>query len=90
MELIQFSTQGFTAIFYLAFFGTALGFFWFYEGVQILGAGRASLFVNLVPVSGVICGILFLQEKPDHSVFIGGALVLAGLFLINRKPQPLR
>ena len=68
---------------YLAIFGTGIGFTWFYEGVQKLGAGRASLFVNLVPVSGVTLGILLLGERPDSSLFVGGTLVLAGLILIN-------
>jgi drug/metabolite transporter (DMT)-like permease len=39
--------------------------------------------VNLVPVSGVTLGILFLGEKPDGSLFIGGILVLVGLLLLN-------
>lgn len=84
-ELTTFSLQGSCALAYLAFFGTALGFIWFYEGVQQLGAGRASLFVNLVPVSGILSGILILGEKIDMSLAIGGGLVLFGLLLINRR-----
>lgn len=84
-ELTAFSLQGSCALAYLAFFGTALGFIWFYEGVQQLGAGRASLFVNLVPVSGILSGILILGEKIDMSLAIGGGLVLFGLLLINRR-----
>ena len=84
-ELTTFSPQGSCALVYLAFFGTALGFIWFYEGVQQLGAGRASLFVNLVPVSGILSGILILGEKIDLSLVIGGGLVLVGLLLINRR-----
>lgn len=82
-ELLHPSTRGGISLLYLALFGTALGFCWFYEGVRALGAARASLFVNLVPVSGVLLGILVLGERPDRSLFVGGTLVLGGLFLIN-------
>ena len=83
-EVRQLSAIGIASIVYLALFGTAIGFSWFYEGVQALGAARASLFVNLVPVSGVILGIVFLGERSDSSLFMGGTLVLTGLILINR------
>ena len=84
-ELTTFSLQGSCALAYLAFFGTALGFIWFYDGVQRLGAGRASLFINLVPVSGILSGILILGEQVDMSLVIGGGFVLFGLLLINRR-----
>lgn len=78
-----FESKNMLCLGYLAVFGTGIGFTWFYEGVKKLGAGQASLFVNLVPVSGVSLGILLLGEKPDASLFIGGLLVLTGLFLLN-------
>ena len=83
-EIRELSPGGGLAILYLALFGTAIGFSWFYEGVQAFGAARAALFVNLVPVSGVLLGILLLGEQPDSSLYVGGILVLSGLFLINR------
>jgi drug/metabolite transporter (DMT)-like permease len=87
-ELFTFSLKGTGSIFYLAILGTALGFIWFYEGVQKLGAGRAVQFVNLVPVSGVIFGILLLGEKLSISLFLGGSMVMVGLMLINLRYQP--
>jgi drug/metabolite transporter (DMT)-like permease len=83
-ELATLSTRGVFALLYLALFGTAIGFTWFYQGVQAIGAARAALFVNLVPVNGVLLGILLLGETPDLSLWLGGGLVVAGLFLINR------
>lgn len=72
-------------LFYFAFFGTTIGFIWFYDGVKKLGAGRAVMYVNLVPVSGIILGILILGEKLSSSLFVGGLLVFIGLYLINRR-----
>lgn len=82
-ELVSMRMSSMYAIGYLAVLGTALGFIWFYDGVKRLGAGNAVLYVNLVPVSGVILGILILGEKPDISLLIGGSLVIGGLLLVN-------
>jgi len=76
------------AIVYLAVFGTVLGFVWFYEGVRLIGATRAGLFINFVPISAVILAALILREPITWSLAIGAALVLSGVFLTNRRSLP--
>lgn len=71
-------------IVYLGFFGTVLGFFWYYEGIRAIGPSRASVFINFVPVSGVFFGWLILGETVNLSLLAGAALVMAGVYLINR------
>ncbi len=86
-EVSKLSAKGAGCVFYFAFFGTTLGFIWFYDGVKKLGAGRAAMYVNLVPVSGVLLGTLLLGEHLGSSLLIGGALVFLGLYLINHRPS---
>jgi drug/metabolite transporter (DMT)-like permease len=69
---------------YLAVFGTVVGFVWYYEGVRKIGAVRAGLFINLVPVSGVALGFLILNEPVSFSLAVGGALIIAGVCLTNK------
>ena len=45
------------------------------------------MYVNLVPVSGVLLGTLLLGERLESSLIIGGALVFSGLYLINHRPS---
>jgi len=71
-------------ILYLGFFGTVLGFFWYYEGIRAIGPSRASVFINFVPVSGVFFGWLMLDEAVNLSLLAGAALVMAGVYLTNR------
>jgi drug/metabolite transporter (DMT)-like permease len=73
-----------TSIAYLAVCGTVLGFVWFYEGVQRIGATRAGLFINFVPISAVILGVLLLREPITWSLAVGAVLVLSGVYLTNR------
>lgn len=73
-----------TSITYLAVCGTVIGFVWFYQGVRLIGTTRAGLFINFVPISAVILGVLLLQEPITWSLALGAALVLGGVYLTNR------
>ncbi|MCP3663362.1 MAG: EamA family transporter, partial [Gammaproteobacteria bacterium] len=48
------------------------------------GPARAGQFINIVPISGVFFGMLFLDEQLTLSLLIGGVLILAGLLMTNR------
>lgn len=79
-----FYPEDWIGILYLGFFGTVLGFFWYYEGIRAIGPSRASVFINFVPVSGVFFGWLMLDEAVNLSLLAGAALVMAGVYLTNR------
>lgn len=68
---------------YLAVFGTVFGFVWFYQGVKVLGATRAGVFINFVPASSVFLGVLLLGEDPTFSLLLGLAMVSLGVYLSN-------
>ncbi len=70
---------------YLGFFGSVLGFTWYYEGIQAIGASRAAVFINFVPVSAVILAFFLLREALDISLIMGGAMVITGAYLTNRR-----
>ncbi len=72
------------ALAYLGVFGTAIAFVWFSDGIRVLGAPRAAVFINLVPVFAVTLGVLLLGETIDLAVIVGGVLVVAGVLLLNR------
>ena len=76
------------AIFYLGFFGTVLGFVWYYQGIQRIGPARASLFINFVPISAVILAFFILDEPLTASLAVGTLLVCTGIYLTNRRAKP--
>jgi drug/metabolite transporter (DMT)-like permease len=72
---------------HLAFLGimaTGYGFFWYYEGIKALGASRAGIYINLVPVVAVVLGIAALGEPLSWPLAVGGAMVLGGVRLAQR------
>ena len=73
------------AILYLALGGTVIPFVWYYQGVKVLGAAQTSVFINLVPVFGVLLGVILLGEELSLSMILGGLFVIAGVTFTNRK-----
>jgi len=76
--------QAWLAFVFLGVFGTGIAFVWFYEGVRRLGAARTAVFINLVPVFAIVLGVLLLGERVDASMVVGGLIVVAGVWLLNR------
>ncbi len=68
---------------FLAIFGTAIAYTWFTDAVHRLGAGHASIFINLVPVFAVLQAALLLGERLGLAVLAGGTLVIAGVWLTS-------
>lgn len=75
------------AILFLALLGTTLGFTWFNQAVAELGAARASVFINLVPVAAVLQAAWLLDERLPAAVLGGGGLVILGVMLTQRSQQ---
>ncbi len=73
---------------YLAVGGTVIGFLWYYQAIRAIGAVRAGVFINFVPVCGLLLGYLLLDEPLTPSLLQGGALVIAGAWLTNRGGRP--
>lgn len=82
----RFSHMAWLAVFFLALFGTVLGFIWYYEGIREIGPARAGIFINLVPVSSVVLAYLILGETVDFTLVLGAIMVISGVFLTNRSP----
>jgi drug/metabolite transporter (DMT)-like permease len=73
-----------TSITYLALLGTVAAFTWFYQGVKAIGASRAGVFINIVPVSAILLAALLLDEPVALSLLGGAVLVGCGVWLTNR------
>ncbi len=81
--LMNYSAVTWAGLFYLGFFGTVVGFIWYYEGIKAIGAARAGVFINFVPASGVFLAWLILDETIDWSLLAGACLIISGVFLMN-------
>jgi len=87
-EAVHFTWSVWLSIGYLGLFGTVVGFLWYFQGIQKIGPSRAAIFINFVPVNGVLLATLLLGETLSPSLLFGGLLVVAGAYLAN-APKPL-
>ena len=82
-DMGHYSAQQWLAIFYLGFFGTVLGFVWYYQGIKIIGPMKASQFINFVPISAVLLAFFILGEPITLSLLVGAIFVISGVYLTN-------
>ena len=80
----SWGTTSWLGIVYLALLSTVVGYFFYVEGVSKIGASRAAIFSNLVPVFGVVSSILLLGEHASPWHGFSFLLILAGVVLVNR------
>ena len=78
-----YSVKDWASLFYLGFFGTVLGFVWYYQAIQRIGPMKSSLFINFVPVSAILLAYLLLGEPITWSLLAGAVLVGGGVYLTN-------
>jgi drug/metabolite transporter (DMT)-like permease len=77
------STLSLAALALLGVLNTAGGYLLLFRLVVRAGAGFASLNNFLVPLFGVMWGVLLLQERPSPLAFVGLLLIFAGLAAVR-------
>lgn len=82
-DISSYAVADWISLFYLGFFGTVLGFFWYYEGIKKIGPMKASVFINFVPISAIILSYFILGEQITPSLFVGAVLVISGVYATN-------
>lgn len=87
IKVLEYSMWDWINLLYLGLFGTALGFVWYYEGIQKIGPTRAGLFINFVPISAVILAWFLLNEGVSASLLFGTLLVSCGAYLTNQTKK---
>ncbi len=63
--------------------GTALAFILYYRMMERVGASYISMVAYMIPVFGIIFGVLLLDETITQAMVIGCALILLGVMIVN-------
>lgn len=69
---------------FVIFAGGLIAMIFWNKGTGIVGPSQAAVFMNIMPLVGIICGVLFLDEQLLISQAIGGALILGGVYLTTQ------
>ncbi len=66
-------------------FPSFLAQIFYIRGVELIGPGRAGIFVNLIPVFGAGMAVVFLAEPFGWYQAVGLALVMTGIVLAQKR-----
>ncbi len=76
---------GWAVLLYVGLCPSLLSQIFFIRGVELIGPGRAGLFVNLVPVFGALLAVVLIGEPFAWYHAAGLVLVLGGIGLAERR-----
>lgn len=79
----SYGPAAWASLIYLAVLGTVVGFLWYYQSINEIGAVRSGVFINFVPLFAMLFGLLLLGEPLTPTLLQGGALVIAGAWITN-------
>jgi drug/metabolite transporter (DMT)-like permease len=73
---------------YLGAGASGLAYMMYSAALKHVDASEAGVYTNLIPIVGVITGIM-LGEPLSARAIIGGVVVLVGVWLTSRQPTPV-
>jgi len=75
------------ALLWLGVVGSALAYHIYYFLIGEIGPTRTSLIAYLMPVIGLVLGVLLLREDFDLQLLAGSVLVLGSIWVVNRVKE---
>jgi drug/metabolite transporter (DMT)-like permease len=79
-----------SSVLYSALVGTGLAWLLFFGLVRAGEASRVASYIFVVPLAAVVIGALLLDEGLGPPLLVGAALVVSGVYLVNRTPRPAK
>ncbi len=71
------------SVLWLGLMGSCVATLLYYSLLQSIGPTRTTLVTYIFPLVGVILGAIFLHERPDWHLLVGGALIISGVAVVN-------
>jgi drug/metabolite transporter (DMT)-like permease len=78
------TAQGWLGVAFLGVGASGLAYLFYNAALRHVDASHAAVYTNLIPIVGVITGIVVLGEPISIRALIGGAIVLSGVWLTGR------
>jgi drug/metabolite transporter (DMT)-like permease len=83
--ILHLPAEPIIAIIFLGVVAMALANWWWQKGVGSIGAAKAGVFLYLEPLATMILAIPLLNETVGVMTAVGGALILAGVYVAQKS-----
>lgn len=84
-EIFQVSLYVWGAVIFLGVFSTVVGYVLWYKALEIRNASEISVYLYAIPILSTVISYIMFNDEITYMFIVGGALVIIGLFLVNKK-----
>lgn len=84
-EIPQLDSRGWMAMIFLGIFTTGLAYIAWFDALAQLPAAQTGAFLFIEPLTSIVVASIILSEQVTAISIIGGAVILVGIWLVNRK-----
>jgi drug/metabolite transporter (DMT)-like permease len=84
-EVASMSLQVWGAILFLGIFSTVIGYFLWYNALELRTASEISVYLYAIPVVATIASYFLFGDQITLMFIFGGILVILGLILVNKR-----
>ena len=75
------------AVCFLGVFGSVIAYIYYYDVMETYGVTFLSYSTYIIPLFGVLFGVLFLKESLHYTAYFAVLLILGGVFVMNAKKK---
>jgi len=86
--ILRLDSPGWMAVLFLGVFCSGLAYVFWYDALRALPASRVGVLMYLNPAAATAVAVLGLGEPMTASVISGAALIVLGVWQVNRGPGP--
>ena len=85
LDIAQLDLRGWVAMIFLGIFTTGFAYIAWFDALSQLTAAQTGAFLFVEPLTSMVVASVILHEKITPISILGGAVILAGIWLVNRK-----
>lgn len=90
-QIAKLTSNGWIGVAFLGIFCSGLAYIAWYDGLQAIAASQVGAFLYLEPLVAVVVAAAILSEPVTWASLAGGAVILLGVYLVNRpKKAPIK
>lgn len=84
-SILSFSWETWAALVFLGAFSSALAYLFWFHGLAVFPVAKVVVFQFLQPLAGALVAYTLVGERFTPWLFVGGALTMCGVWLVNRR-----
>ena len=85
--ILQAQPRVWLEILYMSVFASVLGYYIQLNSINVIGAPKTAMFINLVPVSTILLAALILKEQVSLLKVFSALIIIGGVYLASRPEK---